>query len=137
MGGSAAAIALYNTLLTFTPDGELGNHHRKLVPTYSERMVWGSGDAAGLKSVEVGGLRVGGLICWEHWMPLARMAMHNAGERRRPSLLRHSLQQSTSRFGHRFCAHPVRGQMCLPVNRQPRLRDNQGLWHETLRCPGH
>jgi nitrilase len=71
---------LYNALLTFTPEGKLGNHHRKLVPTYSERMVWGCGDAAGLKSVEVGGLRVGGLICWEHWMPLARMAMHNAGE---------------------------------------------------------
>jgi predicted amidohydrolase len=71
---------LYNALLTFTPQGKLGNHHRKLVPTYSERMVWGCGDAAGLKSVEVGDLRVGGLICWEHWMPLARMAMHNAGE---------------------------------------------------------
>jgi nitrilase len=71
---------LYNTLLTFTPEGKLGNCHRKLVPTYTERMVWGPGDGAGLTAIETGGLRVGGLICWEHWMPLARMAMHNSGE---------------------------------------------------------
>jgi len=71
---------LYNTLLTFTPDGKLGNRHRKLVPTYSERMVWGAGDGTGLTAVETGGARVGGMICWEHWMPLARMAMHNSGE---------------------------------------------------------
>lgn len=71
---------LYNSLLTFTPEGKLGNCHRKLVPTHSERMVWGAGDGAGLNAVETGGLRIGGLICWEHWMPLARMAMHNSGE---------------------------------------------------------
>lgn len=71
---------LYNTVLTFTPEGKLGNCHRKLVPTYTERMVWGSGDGTGLESVKTSGLRVGGLICWEHWMPLARMAMHNSGE---------------------------------------------------------
>lgn len=71
---------LYNSLLTLTPDGRLGNHHRKLVPTYTERMVWGNGDGRGLRSVDAQGVRVGGLICWEHWMPLARMAMHNAGE---------------------------------------------------------
>ncbi|HLY97562.1 MAG TPA: carbon-nitrogen hydrolase family protein [Candidatus Angelobacter sp.] len=71
---------LYNSLLTFTPDGRLGNCHRKLVPTYSERMVWGNGDGGGLNAVEASGVRVGGLICWEHWMPLARMAMHNSGE---------------------------------------------------------
>jgi nitrilase len=71
---------LYNTLLTFTPDGRLGNCHRKLVPTFSERMVWGNGDGGGLTAVDAGGFRVGSLICWEHWMPLARMAMHNSGE---------------------------------------------------------
>lgn len=71
---------LYNTVLTFTPEGKLGNCHRKLVPTYTERMVWGSGDGTGLESVKTSGLRIGGLICWEHWMPLARMAMHNSGE---------------------------------------------------------
>jgi nitrilase len=71
---------LYNTILTFTPEGKLGNHHRKLVPTYSERMIWGNGDGGGLTSVKIGAIRVGSLICWEHWMPLARMAMHNSGE---------------------------------------------------------
>jgi nitrilase len=71
---------LYNSLLTFSPDGRLANHHPKLVPTFTERLVWGTGDGSGLKSVDVGQARIGGLICWEHWMPLARMAMHQAGE---------------------------------------------------------
>jgi nitrilase len=71
---------LYNALLTFSPDGTLANHHRKLVPTYTERMVWGQGDGAGLRTVQVGTVKLGGLICWEHWMPLARQAMHDAGE---------------------------------------------------------
>ena len=71
---------LYNALLTFGPDGSLLNHHRKLVPTYTERMVWGPGDAQGLGAVETPAGRVGGLICWEHWMPLARQAMHESGE---------------------------------------------------------
>jgi nitrilase len=67
-------------LLTFTPDGKLANHHRKLVPTYTERMIWGNGDGQGLQAVDTPLGRVGGLICWEHWMPLARQAMHNSGE---------------------------------------------------------
>jgi nitrilase len=71
---------LYNALLTFGPDGALLNHHRKLVPTYTERMVWGPGDAHGLGAVDTPVGRVGGLICWEHWMPLARQAMHESGE---------------------------------------------------------
>ncbi|MGH7714344.1 MAG: carbon-nitrogen hydrolase family protein [Gemmatimonadaceae bacterium] len=71
---------LYNALLTFTPDGRLANHHRKLVPTYTERMVWGNGDASGLRAVDAPFGRVGGLICWEHWMPLARQALHESGE---------------------------------------------------------
>ncbi len=71
---------LYNSLLTFSPAGRLANHHRKLVPTYTERLVWGQGDGGGLESVETPAGRVGGLICWEHWMPLARQALHNAGE---------------------------------------------------------
>lgn len=71
---------LYNSLLTIGPDGMLLNHHRKLVPTYSERMVWGAGDAEGLRAVETPAGRVGALICWEHWMPLARQAMHESGE---------------------------------------------------------
>ena len=71
---------LYNSLLTIGPDGALLNHHRKLVPTYTERLVWGGGDAEGLRAVETPAGRVGGLICWEHWMPLARQALHESGE---------------------------------------------------------
>src|SRR5882757_5719697 len=71
---------LYNALLTISEDGRLANHHRKLIPTYTERLVWGNGDGRGLEAVPTSSGRVGGLICWEHWMPLARMAMHNSGE---------------------------------------------------------
>ncbi|MFP4624208.1 MAG: carbon-nitrogen hydrolase family protein [Gemmatimonadota bacterium] len=71
---------LYNALLTYGPDGALLNHHRKLTPTYTERLVWGPGDTAGLRPVDTPAGRVGGLICWEHWNPLARQALHDAGE---------------------------------------------------------
>jgi len=71
---------LYNSLLTITPEAKLANHHRKLVPTHTERLIWGNGDGRGLSSVKTKNSRIGGLICWEHWMPLARMAMHNSGE---------------------------------------------------------
>src|SRR5215831_6382885 len=71
---------LYNSLLTFDSDGSLSNHHRKLMPTYTERLVWGQGDGDGLRAVETSVGRVGGLICWEHWMPLARQVLHDSGE---------------------------------------------------------
>lgn len=71
---------LYNALLTISEEGQLVNHHRKLVPTFTERLVWGQGDGRGLEAVQTVAGRVGGLICWEHWMPLARMAMHDSGE---------------------------------------------------------
>ena len=71
---------LYNSLLTITSEAKLANHHRKLVPTHTERLIWGNGDGRGLSSVKTKTSRIGGLICWEHWMPLARMAMHNSGE---------------------------------------------------------
>jgi len=71
---------LFNSLLFFADDGRLVNHHRKLIPTYSERMVWGQGDAAGLRIAKMHNVNVGGAICWEHWMPLARQHLHNAGE---------------------------------------------------------
>lgn len=75
-----AGKTLFNTLLFFGSDGRLLNHHRKLVPTYTERLVWGHGDGHGLRAVDAAGVRLGGLICWEHWMPLARQAMHDTGE---------------------------------------------------------
>ena len=71
---------LYNSLLTYGPTGVLLNHHRKLMPTYTERLVWGHGDTAGLRAVDTPAGRVGGLVCWEHWMPLSRQALHGSGE---------------------------------------------------------
>lgn len=71
---------LYNALLTFDESGTLANHHRKLIPTFTEKLVHGPGDGDGLKAVNTSAGRVGGLVCWEHWMPLARQAMHNSGE---------------------------------------------------------
>lgn len=71
---------LYNSLITIGPDGQLLNHHRKLMPTHTEKLVWGAGDAAGLRAVHTPAGRVGALVCWEHWMPLARHALHQSGE---------------------------------------------------------
>jgi nitrilase len=70
---------LYNTLLYHGPDGRLAIHHRKLVPTNHERLIWGQGDGGGLRAVETPLGRIGGLICWENYMPLARFALYESG----------------------------------------------------------
>jgi nitrilase len=70
---------LYNSLLYHAPDGRLAVHHRKLVPTNHERLVWGQGDGEGLRAIETGIGRIGGLICWENYMPLARFALYESG----------------------------------------------------------
>ncbi len=80
VAGQAGHGTLFNSLITISSTGEIINHHRKLMPTYTERLVWGAGDAAGLQAVDTQVGRVGGLICWEHWMPLARQTMHNTAE---------------------------------------------------------
>ena len=67
--------SLYNTTLTFSPEGGF-NKHRKLTPTYTERLVWAMGDGSTLETIDTPFGVLGGLICWEHWMPLARAAMH-------------------------------------------------------------
>jgi nitrilase len=70
---------LYNSLLYFGPDARLAQRHRKLVPTNHERLVWGPGDGRGLRALETPLGRVGGLICWENYMPLARFALYESG----------------------------------------------------------
>ena len=70
---------LYNTLLYHAPDGTLALKHRKLVPTNHERLVWGQGDGGGLRALETPLGRIGGLICWENYMPLARFALYESG----------------------------------------------------------
>jgi len=70
---------LYCTLLYFGPDGQLLGKHRKLKPTGSERLIWGEGDGSTLTTIDTEYGRIGGLICWENYMPLARMAMYGKG----------------------------------------------------------
>jgi len=70
---------LFNTVVVIGPDGKLLNRHRKLMPTNPERMVWGMGDATGLKTVDSPVGRLGSLICWENYMPLARYALYSQG----------------------------------------------------------
>ncbi len=72
--------SLYNSIVTINADGEIMNHHRKLRPTYTEQLIWAQGDGAGLGAVDTAAGSVGGLICWEHWMPHARQAMHISNE---------------------------------------------------------
>nr|AAR97429.1 nitrilase [uncultured organism] len=67
--------SLYNTQLIFDTNGELMLKRRKITPTYHERMIWGQGDASGLKVVETSIARVGALACWEHYNPLARYSL--------------------------------------------------------------
>jgi nitrilase len=70
---------IYNSLLVYDPQGTLVLHHRKLVPTNHERLVWGQGDGRGLETCDAEGARLGGLICWENMMPLARFALYEDG----------------------------------------------------------
>ena len=70
---------IYNSLLVYSPQGELALHHRKLMPTNHERLVWGLGDGDGLETVKSELGAIGGLICWENLMPLARFALYEDG----------------------------------------------------------
>lgn len=70
---------LYCTLLFFDPAGNLAGKHRKLKPTAAERLIWGEGDGSSLRVYDSAFGRIGGLICWENYMPLARMALYQQG----------------------------------------------------------
>ena len=70
---------MYCTMLYFNPKGELMGKHRKLKPTAAERIIWGEGDGSTLSSFNTSLGKMGGLICWENYMPLARMAMYQKG----------------------------------------------------------
>jgi nitrilase len=74
-----AGGTLYNTLLYFQPDGSLLGTHRKLMATGAERLVWGQGDGSGLEVFDTPFGRLGGLTCWENYMPLARAALYTQG----------------------------------------------------------
>jgi nitrilase len=77
--GSFGRTTLYNSVVTIGPDGRILNRHRKLMPTNPERMVWGFGDASGLQAIDTPVGRIGALLCWENYMPLARFALYAQG----------------------------------------------------------
>jgi nitrilase len=77
--GRFSRATIYNTVVTIGSDGEIRNRHRKLMPTNPERMVWGEGDASGLRVTDTNVGRLGSLICWENYMPLARYALYAEG----------------------------------------------------------
>ncbi len=70
---------LYCSLLYFSPEGRLLHKHRKIKPTAAERIVWGEGDGTDLHVLDTALGKIGGLICWENYMPLARMALYQQG----------------------------------------------------------
>jgi nitrilase len=79
-GRGTASGTVFCTLAAIDPAAGVVSMHRKLMPTYEERLVWGPGDGNGLRTHQVGKARVGGLSCWENWMPQARHAMYGGGE---------------------------------------------------------
>jgi len=74
------SCTVYNTLLFLGRDGQVMGRHRKLMPTYTERLYWGQGDASDIRVFDTDIGRIGGLICWENHMPLVRAAMIHKGE---------------------------------------------------------
>ena len=77
--GNYSRGTLYNTVVLIGPDGEILNRHRKLMATNAERMLWGQGDASGLRVIDTPIGRIGELICWENYMPLARFTLYAQG----------------------------------------------------------
>lgn len=75
-----AGHSLYCSLVYIDPTGTIQSVHRKLMPTYEERLAWSIGDGNGLRVHELGPFTVGGLNCWENWMPLARTALYAQGQ---------------------------------------------------------
>lgn len=72
--------SLYCSMVYIDANGVIGSVHRKLMPTYEERLVWASGDGHGLRTHALGAFTVGGLNCWENWLPLPRAALYAQGE---------------------------------------------------------
>ena len=70
---------IYNSVITIDTKGRIVNHHRKLMPTNPERMVWGFGDGHGLNVIDTPVGKIGSLICWESYMPLARYSLYSQG----------------------------------------------------------
>ncbi len=82
MGGilEGSGSSVYATLLTIGFEGEILGRHRKIKPTFDERLIWADGDIEGLRTYDTPEGRIGGLNCWENWIPVTRAALHQEGE---------------------------------------------------------
>ena len=78
--GDRGGHSLYCSMVYINADGVIGSVHRKLMPTYEERLVWAIGDGNGLRTHKLGPFTAGGLNCWENWLPLARASLYAQGE---------------------------------------------------------
>jgi len=147
--GAFSRGTLYNTVLLFGPDGRLLGRHRKLMPTFHERTIWGVGDASGLRAHPTPWGRLGALVCWEHWMPLARFALHADGEEVHcalwpsmygpDSLDGEMVQVAVRHYAHEgrcfvLSACAVLGRDALPADFP--LRDLAGSWPDPLLAGG-
>lgn len=79
-GSDRSGHSVYCALVYIDAEGRIGSVHRKLMPTYEERLSWAQGDGHGLRTHKLGAFTLGGLNCWENWMPLARAALYAQGE---------------------------------------------------------
>ena len=133
---------LFCTLLYFGPNGELLGKHRKLKPTAAERLIWGEGDGSTLTTVETDFGRVGGLICWENYMPLARMTMYGKGVKIYPLRLRipvigGSRLYSTSRWRvGALCSVVISTLRAHMYPKDPAIADEPDVWPKTLSAGG-
>ena len=78
--GDRGGHSLYCSMVYIDAKGQTGSVHRKLMPTHEERLVWAIGDGNGLRTHKLGPFTVGGLNCWENWLPLARASLYAQGE---------------------------------------------------------
>ncbi len=114
--------SLFNAMVFVTSGGEVAAVHRKLVPTFGERLIWGHGDAAGIRTYPLDGVRVGGLVCWENWMPIPRQILHAEGEQVHVAAWPHGseLHQLASRhYAFEGRAHVLAAAAYLPKSAVP------------------
>ena len=124
--------SLYASLVYVTPQGEIASVHRKLMPTYEERLTWSPGDGHGLRVHELGPFTVGGLNCWENWMPLPRAALYAQGEDLHVAIWpgglhnTHDLTRVLARKGGPTCCRSVAS--CGRRTSPPRRRTGSRSW---------
>jgi len=132
--------SLYNSIISINAQGKIANHHRKLMPTFNEKLIHALGDGAGLQVIDTPLGKVGSLICWEHWMPLTRQAMHDQAEDIHFALWphvieRHLLASRHYAFEGRCYVFAV-GQILRTSNLPDTLEKPEKLMHEEFVLKG-